>query len=107
MWPMKAETGTPPIRHPEARALFLGRASKGDGPDLASWGASGNGAGRASFEARRKERGRLRMTDRSIAFLATIALFWPTTASAQSVDEFYRSRSITMLIGSGAGGGYD
>jgi tripartite-type tricarboxylate transporter receptor subunit TctC len=27
--------------------------------------------------------------------------------SAQSVEEFYRSKSITMLVGGGAGGGYD
>src|SRR5262245_49335356 len=28
-------------------------------------------------------------------------------ASAQSVEEFYRGKQITMLVGSGAGGGYD
>src|SRR5262249_30747915 len=29
------------------------------------------------------------------------------STSAQTVEEFYRSKSITMLVGGGAGGGYD
>jgi tripartite-type tricarboxylate transporter receptor subunit TctC len=32
---------------------------------------------------------------------------WPVTGSAQSVEEFYKSKPINMLIGGGAGGGYD
>ena len=32
---------------------------------------------------------------------------WPAGAPAQTVEEFYRGKSITMLVGSGAGGGYD
>jgi tripartite-type tricarboxylate transporter receptor subunit TctC len=47
------------------------------------------------------------MTDGGIAFLVTSALLLPNAVSAQTVEAFYRSRSITMLIGSGAGGGYD
>jgi len=39
-------------------------------------------------------------------FLAAVGLL-PTMASAQSVEEFYRGRQINMLIGGGAGGGYD
>ena len=39
-------------------------------------------------------------------FLAAVGLL-PATASAQSVEEFYRGRQINMLIGGGAGGGYD
>jgi tripartite-type tricarboxylate transporter receptor subunit TctC len=31
----------------------------------------------------------------------------PASTTAQTVEEFYRSKSITMLIGGGAGGGYD
>ncbi len=31
----------------------------------------------------------------------------PATAAAQSVEAFYKSTPITMLVGSGAGGGYD
>jgi tripartite-type tricarboxylate transporter receptor subunit TctC len=31
----------------------------------------------------------------------------PCGAAAQSVDEFYKDRQITMLVGGGAGGGYD
>jgi tripartite-type tricarboxylate transporter receptor subunit TctC len=36
-----------------------------------------------------------------------IAACAPVTASAQSVEDFYKGRPITMLIGGGAGGGYD
>ena len=39
--------------------------------------------------------------------LSAAALMWSGTASAQSVAAFYKGRNITMLIGSGAGGGYD
>ncbi|HEY7300275.1 MAG TPA: hypothetical protein VH684_20470, partial [Xanthobacteraceae bacterium] len=31
----------------------------------------------------------------------------PTVTAAQSVEEFYRGHQITLLIGGGAGGGYD
>jgi tripartite-type tricarboxylate transporter receptor subunit TctC len=31
----------------------------------------------------------------------------PATAPAQSVENFYRARQVTLLIGGGAGGGYD
>jgi tripartite-type tricarboxylate transporter receptor subunit TctC len=44
---------------------------------------------------------------RSTTLLAALALIWPAAVSAQSVEEFYKSKPITMLIGSGAGGGYD
>jgi tripartite-type tricarboxylate transporter receptor subunit TctC len=47
------------------------------------------------------------MTGRGIAVAAAIILLWPTVVSAQTVEEFYRGKSITMLVGSGAGGGYD
>ena len=30
-----------------------------------------------------------------------------SSAHAQTVEEFYKSHPITMLVGSGAGGGYD
>jgi len=43
----------------------------------------------------------------SIALVAATALLWPASTQAQTVDEFYRSKSVTMLVGSGAGGGYD
>jgi tripartite-type tricarboxylate transporter receptor subunit TctC len=35
------------------------------------------------------------------------AACWPADAHAQTAEEFYRGKSITMLVGSGAGGGYD
>ena len=47
------------------------------------------------------------MTGRGIALLAAVALLWPASGSAQTVEEFYRSKSITMLVAGGAGGGYD
>jgi tripartite-type tricarboxylate transporter receptor subunit TctC len=36
-----------------------------------------------------------------------VALLQSATAWAQSVEEFYKSKPINMLIGGGAGGGYD
>jgi tripartite-type tricarboxylate transporter receptor subunit TctC len=41
-------------------------------------------------------------------FVAAQAVFlWPASGNAQSVEDFYKSKPITMLVGSGAGGGYD
>jgi tripartite-type tricarboxylate transporter receptor subunit TctC len=40
-------------------------------------------------------------------FAVAVALLLPARASTQSVEEFYRGRQINMLIGGGAGGGYD
>jgi tripartite-type tricarboxylate transporter receptor subunit TctC len=39
--------------------------------------------------------------------LAVVAVALATPARAQSVDEFYRGRTITILVGFTAGGGYD
>jgi tripartite-type tricarboxylate transporter receptor subunit TctC len=39
--------------------------------------------------------------------LICAAACWPAGAHAQTAEEFYRGKSITMLVGSGAGGGYD
>src|SRR5262249_45783791 len=52
-------------------------------------------------------RSHLRVTDYAIALLVTAMLVGPANAPAQTVDEFYRGKPITMLVGSGAGGGYD
>ncbi len=41
------------------------------------------------------------------AALLLVALAAPSNAPAQTVEELFRGRSITMLVGSGAGGGYD
>src|SRR5262245_41499107 len=38
---------------------------------------------------------------------AAVATLMLSSASAQSVDTFYRGRQINLLIGGGAGGGYD
>ena len=43
---------------------------------------------------------------RLCAIVLALALH-PSAASAQSVEEFYKGRQINMLIGGGAGGGYD
>jgi tripartite-type tricarboxylate transporter receptor subunit TctC len=42
-----------------------------------------------------------------IALVAAAALLWPAASDAQTVEDFYRTKSITMLVGGGAGGGYD
>ena len=44
---------------------------------------------------------------RAAMALLFAAAAWPASTSAQTVEEFYRSKSITMLVGGGAGGGYD
>jgi tripartite-type tricarboxylate transporter receptor subunit TctC len=44
---------------------------------------------------------------RAVTALICAAACWPTGAHAQTAEEFYRGKSITMLVGSGAGGGYD
>ena len=41
----------------------------------------------------------------SLAFIVALALSLP--ASAQSDADFYKGKSITMLVASGVGGGYD
>jgi tripartite-type tricarboxylate transporter receptor subunit TctC len=44
---------------------------------------------------------------RAVSALICAAACWPAGAHAQTAEEFYRGKSITMLVGSGAGGGYD
>jgi len=44
---------------------------------------------------------------RAVAVLLFAAAAWPASGWAQTVEEFYKSKSITMLVGAGAGGGYD
>lgn len=39
--------------------------------------------------------------------LVLLAAFAPAMAAAQNAEEFYRGKSITMLVASGVGGGYD
>jgi tripartite-type tricarboxylate transporter receptor subunit TctC len=43
----------------------------------------------------------------AIAGLLLAAAAWPSEVCAQTVEKFYRGKSITMLVGGGAGGGYD
>jgi tripartite-type tricarboxylate transporter receptor subunit TctC len=44
---------------------------------------------------------------RAVTAVICAAACWPWGAHAQTAEEFYRGKSITMLVGSGAGGGYD
>jgi len=44
---------------------------------------------------------------RTVMALLFAAVAWPASTLAQTVEEFYRGKSITMLVGGGAGGGYD
>jgi len=44
---------------------------------------------------------------RAVTAVICAAACWPAGALAQTAEEFYRGKSITMLVGSGAGGGYD
>src|SRR5258708_26314004 len=44
---------------------------------------------------------------RTVMALLFAAAAWPASTLAQTVEEFYRSKPITMLVGGGAGGGYD
>jgi tripartite-type tricarboxylate transporter receptor subunit TctC len=49
----------------------------------------------------------MRTRTRTAAALLLAAATSPASTHAQTVEEFYKSKSITMLVGSGAGGGYD
>jgi len=39
--------------------------------------------------------------------LGLIALAWPCSASADAIEDFYRGKTLSVLIGSGVGGGLD
>ena len=41
------------------------------------------------------------------ALAPIILTYLPASASAQTVEEFYRGKQITMLVASAVGGGYD
>jgi tripartite-type tricarboxylate transporter receptor subunit TctC len=47
------------------------------------------------------------MRSASLSIVVAVAFLWPTMSAAQSVEAFYRSKAITMLVGSAVGGGYD
>jgi len=40
-------------------------------------------------------------------WLSLIALAWPCFARADAIEDFYRGRTLNLMIGSGAGGGVD
>src|SRR5215813_11430960 len=105
-------------RHPEARSK---RASKGDGPALATGPGRllrGSGAGNGLL------RSRLRMTGRewsaptewvgclpaiycaaAAAFLLIVGSSW--AAAQPSVESFYKDKRVRMLVGYGVGTGND
>ncbi len=39
--------------------------------------------------------------------LSLIALAWPCFARADAIEDFYRGKTLNLMIGSGAGGGVD
>ena len=43
----------------------------------------------------------------TVVSLLAAMLWLPAGGAAQTVEEFYKSKSLTMLVGSAAGGGYD
>jgi tripartite-type tricarboxylate transporter receptor subunit TctC len=49
----------------------------------------------------------MRPGSRTVVALLLAAVGSASGAGAQTVEEFYRSRPITLLVGGGAGGGYD
>ena len=42
-----------------------------------------------------------------VVSLLTATLWLPANGAAQTVEEFYKNKSVTILVGSAAGGGYD
>jgi tripartite-type tricarboxylate transporter receptor subunit TctC len=42
-----------------------------------------------------------------LPLVSVMLLLAPAAATAQSVQDFYRSKPITMILGGGVGGGYD
>jgi tripartite-type tricarboxylate transporter receptor subunit TctC len=40
-------------------------------------------------------------------WLSLIALAWPCSARADAIEDFYRGKTLNLMIGSGAGGGVD
>jgi tripartite-type tricarboxylate transporter receptor subunit TctC len=47
------------------------------------------------------------MLMRRLSIIVAIAWLWPTSGGAQTVEAFYKGKTVTMLVGSAAGGGYD
>jgi tripartite-type tricarboxylate transporter receptor subunit TctC len=39
--------------------------------------------------------------------LLVAAIAWPASGGAQTVEQFYKGKSVTMIVGGGVGGGYD
>src|SRR5262249_3857438 len=92
--------GAVPRRQPEVGGLG-GREPAGGG------GERGLLRGKAEEVGTRAGGPPMNAGTRAAMALLFAAAAWPASTSAQTVEEFYRSKSITMLVGGGAGGGYD
>src|SRR5687768_11718523 len=71
----------------------------------ALWNASANQGRR-----KRRHRGRIIMPHGKRAGVAAIAVLLAvlaTPAAAESVEEFYKGKTISMVMGTGPGGSYD
>jgi tripartite-type tricarboxylate transporter receptor subunit TctC len=55
----------------------------------------------------RPKKNRVEMNRRSIAGAVALLLAAVADGAAQAPDEFYRNKTITLLVGSGEGGGFD
>ncbi|MDB5641304.1 MAG: hypothetical protein JWN07_621, partial [Hyphomicrobiales bacterium] len=51
--------------------------------------------------------GRHRMMDCRVAALLAMTMMGATPALADPVEDFYKGRTLNMIIGLGEGGGYD
>src|SRR5436309_12517544 len=47
----------------------------------------------------------MRLSFAGISLLVTVAL--PVSGAAQTVEQFYKGKSVTLIVGGGVGGGYD
>src|SRR5947209_2943426 len=79
--------------------MRLGTLSRHSGERVGASAASGRGEG---FPPR----ARLRWSHWVAIALCFLALS-PAPSRAETVDEFYRGKRLTLIVGNGPGGGYD
>src|SRR5947207_1331477 len=70
---------------------------------IALLGGAGQADGRLRICTRRIDRSAVRFGYAAIAAVAC----WTLPAAAQPAPDFYASKQITLIVGSGVGGGYD
>lgn len=49
----------------------------------------------------------MKLIRRLAAVCALLAIAWATSATADPIDAFYKGKTVTLLVGGSAGGGYD